>query len=76
MGSSHFTDITCPWGAGADSGIFVRDFREIFDKQKKKKKKKEKRREETEGFGCSFPSVEWWFKSTFQTIIYIQVYFR
>ena len=29
----------------------------------------------TEGCGGSFPSAEVWFKSTFQTIFYIQVYF-
>ena len=55
----------------------------ILKSKKKKKKKKEGRRrekerkqEKTEGCGCSFPSAEVWFKSTFKKIIYIQVYFR
>ena len=55
---------------------------ENFDKQKKKKKKKKKgggggeKTEEKEGLWCFFPCAEICFKSAFQTIIYIQVYFR
>ena len=45
---------------------------------KKKKKKKKKRgkstQKKTEGCGVSFASAEVWFKSTFQTIISIQVH--
>ena len=38
---------------------------------------KERRRENGVGaFRCSFPSAEVWFKSTFQTIIYIQIIFQ
>ena len=48
-------------------------------KKKKKKKKKKNQRNEKTGFRLffpSFPSAEVWLKSTFQKIIYIQIYFR
>ena len=68
---------------GADPGIFVRGVQLSlkFEEQKKKKKKKGRRRRENEeygGGGCggSSPSAEVWFKSTFQTFIYIQVFVR
>ena len=43
-----------------------------FSKKLTSKKKGEER---IQGFGCSFTSAKLWFKSTFKTIIYIQVYF-
>ena len=66
---------------GADPGIFVRGVQLSlkFEEQKKKKKKKREEGEKTKntgGCGGSSPSAEVWFKSTFQTFIYIQVYFR
>ena len=42
----------------------------------KKKKGGKSTRKKTEGCGVSFASAEVWFKSTFQTIISIQVYFQ
>ena len=72
------------WYPGADPGIFVRggggsNFPKIFDKQKKKEKggRGGGGRKKTEGCGDPSPAAEVHvlFKSTFQTIIYIQVYF-
>ena len=52
---------------------------ENFDKQKKKKKKKKEEEEKKNGGGGggggSFPFQGVWFKSTFKTIIYIQIIF-
>ena len=45
---------------------------ENFDKPKRRGGGRKK----TEGCGDSFASAEVWFKLTFQTNIYIQVYFR
>ena len=74
---------------GADPGIFVRgggsNFPKILTSKKKNNNNKRgrgKRLENGGGWGgggsCGgyFHSAEVWFKSTFQTIIYIQVYFR
>ena len=30
MGSSHFTDIICPWGMGRGQNVGLRDFCHIF----------------------------------------------
>ena len=49
-------------------------FQKILTSQKKKKKKGEE--ETKQGFGCSFTSAKLWCKSTFKTIVYIQIYFR
>ena len=60
---------------GADPGIFVRgNFLKFLTSKKKKKKKKKGGEERKQGFGCSFTSAKLWFKSTFNTIIYIQVF--
>ena len=71
---------------GADPGIFVRGgptFRNFWQAKKKKKKKKKKKEEGRKRkkwrvvvCGVSFVSTDVWFESTFQTINYIQVYFR
>ena len=67
-------------GSGADPGIFIRGGGPTFPKiltSKKKKKKKNREEEERKTEGCSGSlSADIWYKSIFQTIIYIQVYFR
>ena len=64
---------------GADPGIFVRggvQLSENFDNKKKRGGGEDRKREVV--MHGSFPSAEVYmeFKLTFQTIIYIQVYFR
>ena len=52
---------------------------QLFENFWQAKKKKKKKRGEKTGFRLffhSFPSAEVWLKSTFQKIIYIQIYFR
>ena len=60
---------------GADPGIFVRGgptFGKFWQAKKKKKKKEEEERKRGGGEEV-FPFAGVWFKSTFQTIIYIQI---
>ena len=67
--------------SGTDPGIFVRGVQlseNFWQAKKKEKGGGEGERKKMEGCGGLFPAAEVhvWFESTYQTNIYIQVYFR